>query len=65
MGPKIPLVSLYNILDDSFRFAQYVVVNEDFEESVAKVEAILNAERLKRARQAGLVDFVIRLRQGQ
>ncbi len=43
---------------------QYVVVNEDFETSVARVEAILVAERLKRTRQSGLVDFVTRLRQG-
>lgn len=43
---------------------QYVVVNEDFETSVERIEAILIAERLKRTRQAGLVDFVTRLRQG-
>jgi guanylate kinase len=44
---------------------QYVVINDNFEDSVAKVEAILNAERLKRTRQGGLSDFVTRLRQGQ
>ena len=44
---------------------QYVVVNRDFDDSVRKVEAILQAERLKRSRQSGLVDFVTRLRQGQ
>ena len=43
----------------------YVVVNENFGESVAKVRAILKAERLKRARQEGLSDFVRLLRQGQ
>jgi len=43
----------------------YVVVNENFEESVAEVRAILKAERLKRARQEGLSDFVRLLRQGQ
>ena len=36
----------------------YIVVNEDVDESVAKVEAILAAERLKRTRQSGMVDFV-------
>jgi guanylate kinase len=36
----------------------YVIVNEDVEVSVARVEAILAAERLKRDRQAGLGDFV-------
>jgi guanylate kinase len=43
----------------------YVVVNVDFEESVAQVQAILEAERLKRPRLIGLSDFVTRLRQGQ
>ncbi|MCH7833400.1 MAG: guanylate kinase [Proteobacteria bacterium] len=36
----------------------YIVVNEDVDESVAKVQAILAAERLKRIRQPGMVDFV-------
>lgn len=43
----------------------YVVVNENFEVSVAKVMAILDAERLRRARQEGLSDLVRLLRQGQ
>jgi guanylate kinase len=43
----------------------YVVVNVDFEESVRQVQAILEAERLKRPRLVGLSDFVTRLRQGQ
>ncbi len=43
----------------------YVVVNVDFEESVRQVQAILEAERLKRPRLIGLSDFVTRLRQGQ
>ena len=36
----------------------YVIVNEDVEESVRRVQAILAAERLKRDRQVGLGDFV-------
>jgi guanylate kinase len=40
----------------------YVVVNRDLDESVAEVQAIVTAERLKRTRQAGLADFVNRLR---
>lgn len=43
----------------------YVVVNDDFNDSVSKVQAILNAERLRRARQEGMSDFVRSLRQGQ
>ena len=42
----------------------YVIVNRDLDESVAEVQAILTAERLRRARQAGLADFVNRLRGG-
>lgn len=36
----------------------YVVVNNDIEECFAKVHTILEAERMKRTRQTGLVDFV-------
>ena len=41
----------------------YIVVNEDAEDSVAEVQAILSAERLRRERQVGLRDFVEALRQ--
>ena len=40
----------------------YVVVNDDFEDSVRRVEAILTAERVRRLRQVGLADFVNCLR---
>jgi len=43
----------------------YVIVNEDVEASVARVEAILVAERLKRDHQAGLGDFVRGMGVGQ
>jgi guanylate kinase len=43
----------------------YVVVNEDVEQCLAEVYAILRAERLKRARGVGLVDFVKTLREGR
>jgi guanylate kinase len=36
----------------------YVIVNRDFDLSVASVRAILAAERLKRTRQTGLAHFV-------
>lgn len=36
----------------------YVLVNAEFEESVARVRAILAAERLRRVRQPGLNEFV-------
>lgn len=40
----------------------YIIVNRDIDDSVRSVEAILHAERLKRARQTGLADFVANLR---
>jgi guanylate kinase len=43
---------------------EYVIVNRDIDESVAEVEAIVAAERLRRTRQLGLADFVNRLRAG-
>ena len=36
----------------------YVVVNDDIEMCFTKVREILNAERMKRARQTGLIGFV-------
>jgi len=40
----------------------YVIVNRDIEDSVAQVQAIVTAERLRRKRRVGLVDFVDCLR---
>ncbi len=42
----------------------YIIVNNDIKASVAQVEAILTAERLRRERQVGLGDFVRGLREG-
>jgi guanylate kinase len=43
---------------------EYVIVNADIEDSVAQVQAIVTAERLRRKRQTGLANFVNRLRAG-
>jgi guanylate kinase len=43
----------------------YVIVNDRLEDSVTIVADILKIERLKRARQPGLAEFVNRLRTGQ
>ena len=43
---------------------EYVIVNRDLDRSVAEVQAIVTAERLRRTRQLGLADFVNRLRAG-
>lgn len=42
----------------------YVLVNQDLEETLEKIDAILRAERLKRVRQAGLAEFVKDLCEG-
>ncbi len=36
----------------------YVIVNDDIKRAHGKLEAIIGAERLKRQRQTGLIDFV-------
>jgi len=53
--------------DESSHWAEYdyIVVNRDVEESVAQVQAILAAERLRGGRLIGVNDFVTRLREGQ
>ncbi len=40
----------------------YVIINDVIEESIANVQTILRAERLKRARRLGLVNFVNTMR---
>jgi len=42
----------------------YIVVNREIAASVAEIEAILTAERLRRERQIGLGEFVRGLREG-
>ena len=42
----------------------YVIINNDIDESVAQARAILIAERLRRTRQIDLADFVRGLRAG-
>ncbi len=39
----------------------YVIVNTDLDKALADVQAILNAERLKRTRQIGISEFASRL----
>jgi len=41
----------------------YVVVNRDFDQSVAAVKSILDSERLRRRRQVGLAAFVKELQE--
>jgi len=43
----------------------YVIVNHDVDTALSQVRSILAAERLRRERQTGLLDFVKLLREGQ
>ena len=43
----------------------YIIINSDLSESVKSVRSILHAERLKRGRQIGLIQFVKQLRDGR
>jgi len=53
--------------DEVTHYAEYdyIIMNYDIADSVAKVSAILMAERLRRERQVGLGEFVKGLRQGR
>ena len=55
---------LAQVAADVTHFAEYdyVLINSEFEESVARVRQILAAERLKTHRQLGLSDFVNQFR---
>jgi guanylate kinase len=55
---------LAQVAADVTHFAEYdyVLINSDFEESVARVRQILAAERLKTHRQSGLSEFVNQFR---
>ena len=52
--------------DEMSHYAEYdyIVVNRDVDRSVAEVQAILTAERLRQKRQTGLRNFVEGLRRG-
>jgi guanylate kinase len=65
--PEVVAERMAKAADEMSHWAEYdyIVVNRDIDVSVASVEAILAAERLKRVRQVGLPDFVKRLREGR
>ena len=45
-----------------YREYDYILVNDDLDQTIDEVKAIIQAERLRRDRQVGLTDFVKRLR---
>jgi guanylate kinase len=57
---EVVLKRLARVSADVTHFAEYdyVLINCDLDDSVTRARAILTAERLRRRRQPGLVDFV-------
>ncbi|HEX6978172.1 MAG TPA: guanylate kinase [Alphaproteobacteria bacterium] len=64
---KVVAERMAKAADEMSHWAEYdyIIVNHDIEESVARVQAILTAERARRDRQIGLSEFVKRLREGR
>lgn len=65
--PDVVARRMAKAADEMSHWAEYdyVIVNEQLDRSLALVQAILTAERLKRYRQVGLSDFVKSLRAGR
>ena len=66
-SPEVVAVRMANASEEMshWREYDYIVVNEDVDQTVAEVRAILAAERLRRDRQTGLTDFVAGLRRAR
>ena len=64
-SPEVVSARMAEASDEISHYAEYeyILVNHDAEESLRQIKAILMAERLKRARQTGLSDFVHGLRE--
>jgi guanylate kinase len=64
---KVVAERMSKAADEMSHWAEYdyIIVNRDVTESVARVEAVLAAERMRRDRQVGLSEFVKGLREGQ
>jgi guanylate kinase len=65
-SPEVMLKRMSKAADELSHYAEYdyIIINDDLEQSVAEIISILTAERLKKDRQNGLADFVNVLREG-
>jgi guanylate kinase len=65
--PEVVAARMAKAADEISHYPEYtyIIVNRDIEESVAAVQAVLAAERLKRQRLTGLGEVVKALREGQ
>jgi guanylate kinase len=61
--PEVVAARMGGASDELSHWAEYdyVIVNQEVEQSLRELRAILAAERLKRARRTGLVEFVRRI----
>lgn len=66
-SPEVVAFRMQKAADEMSHWSEYdyIIVNNDLDQSVLAVEKILHAERLRRPRQWGLADCIKRLRQGQ
>ena len=65
--PEVVVARMSRAADEMSHWSEYdyIVINDDLEESVRRVCAVLAAERLRRYRQIGLNDFIKRMRAGR
>ncbi len=66
-SPDIVAKRMAKAADEMSHYAEYdyTIINRDIATSLMELKSILTAERLKRERQLGLVDFVKALREGR
>jgi guanylate kinase len=66
-SPDIVANRMAKASDEMSHYAEYdyTIINRDIATSLMELKSILTAERLKRERQLGLVDFVKALREGR
>ena len=66
-SPDIVAKRMAKASDEMSHYAEYdyTIINRDIATSLMELKSILMAERLKRERQLGLVDFVKALREGR
>ena len=66
-SPEIVAQRMAKAADEMSHWAEYdyAIINRDIATSLMELKSILTAERLKRERQLGLVDFVKALREGR
>src|SRR6516165_5812517 len=65
-SPTVVAARMATSAEEMSHWSEYdfVIINNDIDESVAQARAILIAERLRRSRQTGLADLVGGLRAG-